>query len=254
MSGSSALRHRAERILARERATLLLALLIVGGLWGFIALADAVRENETGTFDANVLPHLRRAEDPAVPLGPAWLLPLARDLTALGSVPVLTLAVLLVMGLLALERRSAMLALVFAAGVGALLLTTFLKDLFHRPRPEIVPWLTAAQGPSFPSGHALGSAAVYVTMAALLARTSSRPAVKAYFLACGLVATLLIGASRVYLGVHYPTDVLGGWTIGICWAVLCWSAASLLQRRGRVEAPTPSGFRRSPDPGPHPRA
>ena len=93
---------------------------------------------------------------------------------------------------------------------------------------------------SFPSGHATGSAAAYLTMGALLARFQRQRRLKIYLMSVAVLLTLMIGVSRLYLGVHWPTDVLAGWTLGSCWALMCWTIARQLQRRGAVEPPEPA--------------
>jgi undecaprenyl-diphosphatase len=116
-----------------------------------------------------------------------------------------------------------------------MLLSTLLKLGFERPRPDLVPHAVVVYTASFPSGHAMLSAVTWLTLGALLMRVEPRRRVKAYVLALAVLTTLLVGASRIYLGVHWPTDVLAGWCIGAAWALMCWLAALWLQRRGRVE-------------------
>ena len=113
-----------------------------------------------------------------------------------------------------------------------------LKDAFHRPRPQIVPHLVYASGESFPSGHSMLSATIYLTLGALLARSHERKRLKAYLLFVAGLLTVAIGVSRVYLGVHWPTDVLAGWTAGSIWALLCWLVARSLQKNRTVEPET----------------
>src|SRR3954470_7238136 len=125
--------------------------------------------------------------------------------------------------------------LVLIASFGGLLLSTGLKSLVDRPRPQLVPHLSQVYTSSFPSGHSMMSAIVYLTLGSLLARlVPSRP-VKVYCMFVAMGLTFLVGISRVYMGVHYPTDVLAGWTAGLVWALLVWLAARALQRRGTVE-------------------
>jgi undecaprenyl-diphosphatase len=118
-----------------------------------------------------------------------------------------------------------------------MMLSTGLKMGFERPRPDLVPHATQVYTASFPSGHAMLSAVTYLTLGALLSRVQRRRRVKAFFLGLALTLTLLIGLSRVYLGVHWPSDVLAGWCIGAAWASLCWFVALQLQRSGQVEEP-----------------
>jgi undecaprenyl-diphosphatase len=110
-----------------------------------------------------------------------------------------------------------------------------LKEFFERPRPDLVPHGAEVFTASFPSGHAMMSAVVYLTLGALLARVETGLRVKAFVLSVSVLLTVLVGISRVYLGVHWPTDVLAGWTVGAAWAVMCWLIARVLQRKGRVE-------------------
>ncbi|WP_375770264.1 phosphatase PAP2 family protein [Archangium gephyra] len=207
----------------------LLTLVAVG--LGFIALSDEVREQETQHFDERVLLSLRRADNAEEPVGPRWLAEGARDVTALGSVSVLTLVVCAVAGFLVLVRRWRTLALVVGSTVGGALVNTLLKSLFARPRPSVVPHLTHVLTESFPSGHAMLSAIVYLTLGALLAQLVERRWLRAYLVGVALTLTLLIGLTRVYLGVHYPTDVLGGWMAGLAWALLTAVVARAVKRR-----------------------
>jgi undecaprenyl-diphosphatase len=178
---------------------------------------------------------LRRADDPATPIGPRWLQECGRDITALGGVTVLTLVTFSVAGYLLMARKFHAMWLVLIATFGGLIVSSILKRSFERGRPDIVPHLSHVYTSSFPSGHSMLSAVVYLTLGSLLARLAPGYAVKIYFIALALVLTFLVGVSRVYMGVHYPTDVLAGWTAGLVWAILCWLVARYLQRRGTVE-------------------
>jgi undecaprenyl-diphosphatase len=138
-----------------------------------------------------------------------------------------------------LARKRGAALLVLASVGGGALLSTLLKLSFERPRPDLVPHAVAVYTASFPSGHAMLSAVTYLTLGTLLARIQPRRRLRAYIVAVAVLLTLLVGTSRVYLGVHWPTDVLAGWCLGAAWAMLCWAVALWLQRRGRVEADTP---------------
>ena len=225
--------------LGRHEVILFVAVLVVvAGTWGFIALADLVSEGRTQSFDEWVLRSLRRPDNAAMPIGPDWLAEAARDITALGGVAVLLLVTLGVAGYLALDRKFAAMGFVLAAVAGGLVLSSVLKAAFDRPRPQVVPYLSQVYTSSFPSGHSMMSAVVYLTLGALLAHMVARRRLKFYFVAVALLLTGLVGVSRVHMGVHYPTDVLAGWTAGLVWATLCWLAARTLQRRGVIEKQT----------------
>lgn len=218
-----------------ELVLLVLLVLVGGGGWGFAELADEVMEGETRDFDSAVLLALRNPADVRDPLGPLWLEETVRDFTALGGMGVLGLLTLSAAGFLLLERKGrAAVFLCFAVG-GGIILSLALKHGFGRPRPDLVPHGSYVVTSSFPSGHSMMSAVTFLTLGALLARVQPRSAMKAYFLLLAVFLTLLVGFSRVYLGVHWPTDVLAGWAAGGTWATACWTAARWLQRRGKVE-------------------
>jgi undecaprenyl-diphosphatase len=141
----------------------------------------------------------------------------------------------LVVGYLLIERLYASAVLVLVSVGGGTLLTAGLKGFFHRDRPNAVPHLTDALFKSYPSGHSMMSSVVYLTLAVLLARTMKRRPAKIYLVSAALFLSFLVGLSRVYLGVHYPTDVVAGWAGGTAWALLCWLAAYWLEKRGKVE-------------------
>jgi undecaprenyl-diphosphatase len=218
-----------------ELGLVLLVFLPVGALWGFVELADAVLEGETEAIDRALLLALRSSTDPAYPLGPRWLVEMVRDITALGGIAVLTLLTFLVAAFMALRRLWHAAWLLLAAVGSGILVSTLLKIAFERPRPDLVPHGSLVSTASFPSGHSMMAAVVYLTLGALLARVEPDRRVKVFVLGTAVLLTLLVGVSRVYLGVHWPTDVLGGWTVGAGWALLFWLVARALQRRGDIE-------------------
>ncbi|MGG5890047.1 phosphatase PAP2 family protein [Falsiroseomonas sp. HC035] len=221
-----------------ELGTVILLLLLAGSAWGFIELADAVVEGETLAIDRALLLALRSAADPADPLGPGWLVEMGRDITALGGVAVLVLLILAVSAFMALRRLWHAAGLLLAAVGSGILASTLLKAAFDRTRPDLVPHGSYVSTASFPSGHSMMAAVVYLTLGVLLARVEPDGRVKVFVLGCAVLLTLLVGVSRVYLGVHWPTDVLAGWTVGAGWALLFWLIARALQRRGRIETDT----------------
>jgi len=111
-----------------------------------------------------------------------------------------------------------------------------MKQLFSRPRPTVVPHLREAFSTSFPSGHAMTSAIVYLTLGAMMMRVSEGRLTKLYCFALALLLTMLAGISRVFLGVHYPTDVIAGWSIGFVWASICWLVAQRFEVRSGIKA------------------
>ena len=214
-----------------ELAFLVGALSLVLLLLGFAWVSDLVIAGETQDFDERVLRALRQTSDPALPIGPAWVRGAALDITALGSAAVLGLVVAAIAGFMLLQGLSRTALFVVVASAGGWLINSLLKEIFQRPRPDIVPHLRDVMTLSFPSGHAMTSAAVYLTLGALLMRVADRRATKIYCMAVAMLLAALVGASRVYLGVHYPTDVLAGWLVGLSWALLCWLLERAIERR-----------------------
>ncbi len=218
--------------------TVTLLLLLAGSAWAFIELSDAVFDGETMAIDRALLLALRSSADPADPLGPGWLVEMGRDITALGGVAVLMLLILAVTVFMALRRLWHAAGLLLAAVGSGILASTLLKAVFERPRPDLVPHGSYVSTASFPSGHSMMAAVVYLTLGALLARVEPDTRVKVFVLSAAILLTLLVGVSRVYLGVHWPTDVLAGWTVGAGWALLFWLIARALQRKGQIETDT----------------
>lgn len=216
---------------AKRETGLVLALLAVTfGLWAFLGIADEMAEGETRGFDTAVMLAMRTA-DHNDPLGPAWFEFAVRDITALGGYAVLTLLTLIAAGFLIATKKYADALLLFVAIAGGDLLSETLKIGFARPRPDLVAHVVEVSSASFPSGHAMVSAATYLTIGALLARVQERRSVKTYIHVTAVLITLMIGVSRVYLGVHWPTDVLAGWCLGAAWSILCVTIAGWFARR-----------------------
>jgi undecaprenyl-diphosphatase len=224
------------QVMASRRAQEWTPPLFIAGLllcFGFIA--QEVVEGEPIAFDRRVMLALRHASDLSLPIGPSWLPEAARDVTALGSTVVLGTLLLVVTGYLFAAGKRHTGWFVLATILGGTALNSLLKLAFARPRPDLVTPLTQVLSLSFPSGHAALSAICYLTLGALLAQTQTSRAIRIHFIATAMVLTLLVGVSRIYLGVHYPTDVLAGWCIGIAWALICWTIMSRFQRSGTVE-------------------
>jgi undecaprenyl-diphosphatase len=218
---------------ARAQFAILAALLIAaGGGLLFVEIADEIGEGERFAFDRAVLAALRSPTDPALPIGPGWLTTAMVDFTSLGSTAVLTLLTVLATCYLAMTRKTIGAWLTPVAVGGAALVMTALKEVFERPRPDVVPHLVEVTSASFPSGHSMVSTAAYLTLAVLIAETSDRRA-GLYVMGVAVLLCLLIGISRVYLGVHWPSDVLAGWSGGAAWAMACWLVTYPLTARDR---------------------
>jgi len=200
----------------------------------FGQIAEEVAEGDTTWFDEKVLLALRAPADTADPLGPAWLEEAARDVTALGSNVVLGIVVVATILYLLLMKRGGAALWVLVSVVGVLLINRFLKEAFNRPRPDLVAHSAQVFTPSFPSGHATLSAVTFLTLGALLASVHDSRRLKVFFLGLAIFITMAVGLTRVYLGVHYPTDVLAGWSVGAAWAAICWTVFHWLQERGAV--------------------
>lgn len=200
-------------------------------LWLFMTVAGAVANGDAGLVDLTIVRALQSPTDPARPVGPAWLAALARDITALGGLAVLTLLVAAVCGFLLLAGRGRTALFMLLATLSGSWLSSTLKAAFARPRPQLLAHAEVVTSASFPSGHAMLSAIVYLTLGALLARLLPRRRLKLYVMVVALLCSGLVGLSRVYLGAHWPSDVLAGWAAGAAWALGWWGAAEVLRRR-----------------------
>lgn len=202
------------------------ALLLAG-----VEISDSMGRAGAHGIDERILLALRTPGDPADPIGSRAFELAVMDITALGGFAVLTLLVLLACGYLAVQKKWGDAALLLVATIGGTLISETLKAGFARARPDLVAHVVETTSMSFPSGHAMLSAVTYLTLGVLLARTQESARVRNYILGAAIFLTLLIGVSRLYLGVHWPTDVLAGWCLGAAWALLCLWAATWLARR-----------------------
>ncbi len=208
-------------------------------IWTFAELADDAVPGEYLELESKILRAFREPGNLDDAIGPPWVLSVMRDITALGSVVVLALLVGLVLGLLVLKQRRRTALLILFATVGGSSLGTGFKTLFARERPTEVSHLMHVSSRSFPSGHSMMSSVVYLTLGALLGQTMARRREKIYLIGAAVFVTVIVGVSRVFLGVHYPTDVIAGWAAGTAWALLCWMLAWWLQQRGQLRQPPP---------------
>ena len=224
------------RLERRELTWLFVGLGLCVLLLGFVSLAGEVTEGDTQAFDTKILRALRDPVDPSRPMGPAWIEESLIDLTSIGGPTVLWLIVVAVAGFLVLQTRYRTAIVVLLTAASGELLNSVMKHAFNRPRPSIVPHLRVVYTTSFPSGHAMESAIVYLTLGAILMRASESRVTKTYILGLAVLLTVVVGVSRVYLGVHYPTDVIGGWIVGFFWASVCWLVAQRFEGAAHIQA------------------
>jgi undecaprenyl-diphosphatase len=210
---------------------LIAMLLALIGFWGFLELADDVQEGETNAFDRWVFEHVAGRYETIGKFAQEG----GRDLTALGGTTVITLMVAGVTIFLLLRRQWKSAGFVLVAVLGGLAISLLLKEFYDRARPDIYAHQSHTSTSSFPSGHSANAAVAYLTMAILLAKLVESAKMKAYVLAGGLLIPLLVGLSRIFVGVHWPTDVLAGWLIGLAWGLFVYAAATYLQEHGKLE-------------------
>lgn len=207
---------------------------IAGLLAAFVLLAVLVLGGATTGFDHAIMVALRDADGSGI--GPGWLSKAMLNWSALGSGHVVTVIVIVAALGLFIAKRPREAAVVIACSLGTSILVNTLKPIFERARPSIVQHIDTVTGFSFPSGHTTTATAIYATLGVLVAAGIKERRLKIYVFAISAFIPLLVGFTRVFLGVHYPTDVLGGWCLGLAWAVSLGIINDVLQRRGMVES------------------
>ncbi len=234
MTDDTPARGRLWRLVQRFEAGVLAGVgLAAGALWAFLNIAGEMADGETLTIDRRLLLLLRTPGDANNPIGSKGLEEAVRDVTALGGTT-LVIVVTIVAVLAFLFHKRHRQALVMAAAVAlAWISSETTKSFYHRPRPDLVPHEVYVYSGSFPSGHSTLSAATYLTLAMLVASLETRRRTKA--LAYSLAGLVLVGVgfSRVYLGVHWPSDVLAGWCLGATWALAGWVALRAMGGQAR---------------------
>lgn len=222
-------RHDGGLISRLETRVLIAWLGLACAVAGFTALAAEAREGDIGAVDRVLLLAMRSSADPALGAGPRWVMESARDITALGGFTVLSLISILAVILLVARSRGAQATVFAGAVILAQIAAEGIKSLVGRPRPQLVSHLDLVYSSSFPSGHAVMSPVVYLTLATVLAAGTAGRLERTILLGAAILLVAAIGVSRVYLGVHWPTDVLAGWILGTVIAL----TASLILRRVR---------------------
>jgi undecaprenyl-diphosphatase len=211
---SAAVQPRMSR-LATHRLQLA-GLAVALSAWAFFQLSSEMLEGDTRAFDMSMPSAAQSLRS-----GHPWVAEAMRDLSGLGSTTMLTLVTIAAVGYLMVVRARVTALLVGAAVITGSVAVSLLKAQFGRPRPGAELATLVAPTMSFPSGHAALSAIVFLTVAALLAHTRIRAIERAYILAMATVMALLVGVSRIALGVHWASDVAAGWAFGAAWA-LAW--------------------------------
>jgi membrane-associated phospholipid phosphatase len=216
----------------RHPPFVLIALAALSGAVGLLALLGAtIARGHQFAFDRAIMLALREPSNLAVPQGPAWLRQAMIDITALGGETLLTLAVALTIAFLLATRHLLTAALVFGGTVTGSIAVALAKMIVGRPRPALVDHLVEVGSASFPSGHAANSATIYLTIALVLIQIVSTSAARRLLFAATAALVTAIGVSRVYLGVHWPSDVLAGWSFGTLWALAWWALGHRLRQR-----------------------
>lgn len=225
--------EKLREFLTREYIALIAIGLICALLFAFLRLADIATGTDTHALDIALLELFREPGNPTQMIGSFWVTEAVRDVTALGSFTILTLVVLIATIYLLLIKKPVTALLLVVGVIGGALVSEWLKDIFARPRPEYST-IAAEMSASFPSGHSMLSAITYLTIAALLARVTESAALKGFFIGVAVILSVLVGITRVAMGVHFPSDVLAGWALGAAWAIgwaaIAWTISNRRRR------------------------
>ena len=206
--------------------------------WAFIAIAGEVREGEMAALDRAMLLWFRDPADTSMPIGPHWLQIAMADLTTLGGTAVLAALVTAVAGFMLFAGKPGPALFTVLSIGGGTAFSQLLKVLYDRPRPDVVEHLAVIQTASFPSGHTTMATIVYLTLGAMIVRLVDSHAARIYVMVVAVLLCVVVGVSRVYLGVHWPTDVLAGWALGAAWASCSWLAIFALRQLSRRDGTT----------------
>ncbi|MCO6392816.1 phosphatase PAP2 family protein [Aliihoeflea aestuarii] len=190
------------------------------GVTGFLVIVALKYAGALDRIDEVVLVALRAVDDRTAPIGPSFLEQAVVQFTALGGYTVMGVVVIVATGALILSQHRRLAAILPTAFLSAIALENLLKSIFARPRPDIVGHLVETHSMSFPSGHAMVGAVMWLTLGAIVAHLAHRSALRRYALVVALAMAFLLGLSRLYLGVHWPSDILAGWALGVAWAAL----------------------------------
>jgi len=221
---------RLRQLFLQEFFILFALFCLTGGTWTFLEIADEIIEGETQSFDMRLLETIRGINSVGEVVGPSWLAEAMQDITALGGITVLTIVTAVSAFFLLLKHKYRSMFLLLCASIGGFFLVSILKFFFARERPTDSFGFVTIDSFSFPSGHAMMSAIVYLSLAAMLAQIQTDKRTGFFIVLVAFFITAMVGLSRIYLGVHFPTDVLGGWSIGIAWASIWWLISWHLQR------------------------
>lgn len=224
-------------VATREFAKVLIPLVIASGVWVFIKIAAVATADSPHELDERVLLWFRASADVNDPIGPAWLEEMARDITALGSVALLSTILMITVGFVLLRKEYRKALFLLLSVPGGIALSFILKSTFDRPRPDLTSLEVQTFTSSFPSAHSMAAAITFLTLGAVLSQTQKGRRTKVYLISVAGLLTMLIGLSRIYLGVHWPTDVVAGWVAGAAWALMCWLLARVMQRSGTAQSP-----------------